>query len=178
MGIVYLATCLVNNKQYIGKTVYRLEKRKTEHIKGLTRCVFHKALRKYGPENFSWEVLHEEDDHEELLRLEIEEIAKHETMIPSGYNMTSGGDGLSGFKHTITKEWRRKNGLAFLGRKHTPETIAKMVRSRTGRKLSAQHRANIIAGRRRALTGARGLAYRKKISAGVRAHLASKKETA
>lgn len=171
MGIVYLATCLVNNKQYVGKTIHGLNSRRDCHLKksrGTGHCVFHKALRKYGGAKFKWDVLHYSDDEEELLSLEIMEIQTRSTMTPDGYNLTAGGQGLAGFKHTMTEEWRKKNQIAFLGRKHSKETKSRMSKTRTGRKLSDKHKANIIAGRRIALDGPKGVAYRNKLSACVK----------
>jgi hypothetical protein len=44
-----------------------------------------------------------------------------------GYNMTLGGDGISGWKMPpVTEEWRRKQSECRIGKKLSPETCAKL----------------------------------------------------
>jgi group I intron endonuclease len=62
--IIYKATNTINGKCYVGQTKYSLEKRKVSHIRSAynaskRRTYFHWALREYGKDNFSWEVLAE-----------------------------------------------------------------------------------------------------------------------
>src|ERR1035438_4765082 len=59
-GIIYIATCLVNDHRYIGKSKGKLRRRKIRHIrdaKNGSNLTFHKALRKHGPHNFVWKIL-------------------------------------------------------------------------------------------------------------------------
>jgi len=84
---------------------------------------------------------------------EVEYISLFDTMEPSGYNQTVGGEGCSGWK--MTEEQRAKISVAnkgrkrsaeiceFLrkrqtGKKHTAETLEKMRQSATGRKHSEE----------------------------------------
>lgn len=52
LGIVYMATNILNGKKYIGQTVKTLSGRKHEHIKhaliGRYTMPFHGSIRKYG----------------------------------------------------------------------------------------------------------------------------------
>lgn len=63
MGIIYLSTNRTNLKKYIGQTIAPLQQRKSEHLyiasrPGDTRNTpFTSAIRKHGPDNFSWEIL-------------------------------------------------------------------------------------------------------------------------
>lgn len=125
MGCVYMARNIANGKCYIGKTVTTMDHRRSWHHAAVGRgegYCFHRALRKYGFDSFTWEVLHEGDDPVELDRLECESIARIGTKRPRGYNLTDGGDGVVG---------------------RTPEVIAKIVAFHTGRKRSDETRRRI-----------------------------------
>lgn len=83
--IIYLITNIVNGKKYIGRTKRGIEHRFRAHLhssKQGSNTYFHKAIRKYGKENFKLEILEESDREEHWI-----EILKPE------YNMTKGGDG-------------------------------------------------------------------------------------
>lgn len=82
---------------YIGKT-YDFEKRKREHIYDMGNGLpFHKALSKYGLENFEWEIIDRAKTDEEIKSKEVYWIKKLNTCIHSkksnGYNITVGGEG-------------------------------------------------------------------------------------
>ena len=96
--LVYVATNKVNNKKYVGMTTQGLKARKTRHLFDARRgsqCHFHNAIRKYGEEAFSWEVVYLGETVEELFEKEIELIAELDTY-KNGYNMTLGGEGSNG----------------------------------------------------------------------------------
>lgn len=83
--IIYCITNNINSKRYIGKTKFSAEKRFQKHVYSANSgsdTYFHKAIRKYGKENFTILVL-EESEAEEYW------IAK----LRPEYNMTKGGDG-------------------------------------------------------------------------------------
>ena len=65
MGIIYKATNNINGKVYVGQTIFSLDNRRKEHIRlskaNFPRYLFHRALKKYGEENFSWDILEECD---------------------------------------------------------------------------------------------------------------------
>lgn len=99
-GIIYLCKNILNSKCYVGQTVSTLQKRKSEHLNvaknnnSKKRYYFHKALSKYGFENFEWIVLWE--GHVELLSdMEIYFINLYDSC-NSGYNLTLGGGGKLG----------------------------------------------------------------------------------
>src|SRR4051812_11349941 len=57
---IYKATNLINSKSYIGFT-RSLRDRKYQHENSARKgsgFAFHAAIRKYGSENFSWEILY------------------------------------------------------------------------------------------------------------------------
>lgn len=95
-GYIYKITNLINQKAYIGKTMFNIEKRWQAH-KRESRAQrsqnrpLYRAINKYGIENFSIEVL-EEVDINELSIKEIYWIGYYDTY-NNGYNATLGGDG-------------------------------------------------------------------------------------
>ena len=105
-GIVYTATNKINSKKYVGITTQGIEPkkmlrhRKLQHIYDATNnrkgVVFHKALNKYGFDNFEWSVVDVAESEEELKYKETFWIRKLSTFIDyhkrCGYNMTEGGE--------------------------------------------------------------------------------------
>jgi group I intron endonuclease len=98
--IIYKVTNNISGKVYIGQTFRSLNTRKWQHISDRHRnrdfSYFHQALNKYGPENFTWEVLEHCDSKEELDEMEFHYIKQYNSLRPSGYNLTLGGDGRVG----------------------------------------------------------------------------------
>lgn len=98
--IIYMATNKINSHKYIGQTVKTLKRRKQDHIltamREVTNMYFHRALRRYKPENFIWEILRECNNIEELNRLEVYYIGLYNTF-NNGYNLTLGGGGSLGY---------------------------------------------------------------------------------
>lgn len=93
---IYLIRNKVNNKVYIGQSK-NVERRWKEHKSRLDNehfecgSIFHKALKKYGVENFSFEII-EECDAEVLNEREIYWISVFNSNNPQfGYNLTKGG---------------------------------------------------------------------------------------
>lgn len=103
MGCVYLSKNKENGKCYIGRTVNNLAQRKREHkssARNGNTSVFWRAIRKYGWKSFVWSVLFESNDFDKLSKMEIKYIKKFQSRTPSGYNVTEGGEGTSGWKHS------------------------------------------------------------------------------
>lgn len=58
IGHIYCVTCLPTGELYFGQTVMSIERRFGKHISKALRnpqCKFHRAIRKYGVENFTVE---------------------------------------------------------------------------------------------------------------------------
>jgi group I intron endonuclease len=110
MNLVYKYTS-PSNKAYIGKTTQSREKRrKWEHkntAKTNPKSAFHKAVCKYGYENFSYEVLINGVPDIIIDGLEIILINLHDT-VANGYNMTSGGEGVDASlaSELMSKRWQ------------------------------------------------------------------------
>ncbi len=117
MGIIYCATNLMNGKQYVGQSIAELDVRRNGHENDARKkkpsgC-FHHALKKYGPDAFTWEVLIANAEYDEIDFLEIYFIEKLGTFSPNGYNMTLGGGGFSGGH---TEEAKKKISAFVKGR--------------------------------------------------------------
>ena len=89
---IYKIQNLINGKIYIGQSVHikaRFNAHKSEARNGNTRPLYN-AIRKYGVENFSFEVI-EECSEEKLNEREIYWIKKYDSF-HNGYNLTPGGN--------------------------------------------------------------------------------------
>lgn len=107
MGCVYRATCNTNGKYYIGKTLGALQDRMYAHKICKDKCLFHKAIRKYGWDDFEWDILYESEDEESLYQKEKLFIKLYNSYMPCGYNMTTGGDG--NYSREFSKDWHFNN---------------------------------------------------------------------
>lgn len=119
-GSIYRITNLVNSKVYIGQTI-DLVKRKQMHFNGHNKScpAIHAAVKKYGKENFIFEILFSNIPFELLDEYEIVEIRKHDSVVPNGYNMNLGGS----FKSELTSQ---KISKAKKGKKRSIESRQKM----------------------------------------------------
>lgn len=114
---IYLITNQINEKRYVGQTVQGLSTRFRDHIRFSKRgsdSYLHQAMGKYGHNRFTINLLATAKDQEELARLEIFWIKTLKTKSPSGYNLTEGGEGCSGFIRS--DENRQKMSLAMKGK--------------------------------------------------------------
>ena len=93
VGIIYGWYCTITDKWYIGQTI-RPEVRFKTHIHESTNQndnnYFHRALRKYGLENFVYCVL-EENVLRENLNMKEQEWIEYYDSFYSGYNLSAGG---------------------------------------------------------------------------------------
>ena len=104
--IIYKVTNNINNKIYVGQTINTLEYRRNQHERSINynntrNNAFSKALKKYGVDNFTWEIIDSADNLEQLNQKEEYWISKLNCLIDSGlgYNIKRGG---SNCKHHPT----------------------------------------------------------------------------
>ncbi len=90
MGIIYMFINQINNKKYIGQTTDEYH-RYYQHKTCYEDSVFHRAIKKYGFNNFTYEHLFESDDIDLLNQKEIEYIKLYNSKVPNGYNVDDGG---------------------------------------------------------------------------------------
>ena len=99
---IYCYVNKINGKKYIGQT-NNLERRKKQHIQDSIHCFqgheisyelpFHRAIRKYGIDNFEYSILEviDTEDWDEVNKLESKYIKKENTIVPNGYNLQCNG---------------------------------------------------------------------------------------
>ena len=118
---IYKVVNQINGKVYIGFDS-KWPNRKIRHLKDARskrsrahNDIFHKAIRKYGQENFVWEVIYQSKDGKHCKdNMENYFIVENHSFInfenSNGYNMTLGGDGMLGFKHS--EKSKLKNSIS------------------------------------------------------------------
>lgn len=118
-GLIYKVTNYITNKIYIGQTTKPLNKRISGHknVIPFHKTYFHNALNQYGENKFIWEILGYCDSREELDEAEITciEFFQSNNKI-YGYNLTKGGKGFNGGKHTEASKQKRLKSIT--GKKH------------------------------------------------------------
>ena len=112
---IYCYTNKINNKKYIGQT-NNLERRKKQHIQDSIHChkgheisynlPFHSAIRKYGIDNFDFEILKiiDTEDWNEVNDIESKYINDFQTICPNGYNLQAQGQANKGLNKTALPE--------------------------------------------------------------------------
>ena len=143
-GCIYLVTNKSNNKKYIGQHHKPdPKKRWAQHKRSKDNCAFAMALRKYGPDNFTWEVLlicpHNKLTEMEGYYAEVFETYTWDT--PGGYNSAwcsiTPNLGLKASLDTL-----KKISQTSLGRKWSQESKEKASQSHAGRKQTPEHTEN------------------------------------
>jgi hypothetical protein len=128
-GGIYKITTLHNNKIYIGSSIF-LRNRKYNHFSRLkankhANQHLQRVYNKYGRQNIKFEYLFNciNEDLMELEQLVMDELKPH-------YNM------------------QKIAGGSALGLKRTKETCEKISNALNGKKLSEEHKRNIVIGRK------------------------------
>lgn len=98
---LYKITNKINQKTYIGIT-NNYKKRWANH--GTENSVISAAIRKYGRDSFTFEVLYSNISIEEIDQLEIDMIKKYDCLVPKGYNVAKGGRYNTGLSQKIGHE--------------------------------------------------------------------------
>jgi len=139
---IYVLQNKINNKIYIGKTNNpnkRIQWHKdiSNMSDNYANCsLIHRAIRKYGFSNFTSCVIEEFDCETSCLDAEKFWIEFFRTNVcrygdQYGYNLTDGGDGVSGFKHS--QEAKEKVSKKNKGRVLSLETRIRMSNGHKGK---------------------------------------------
>ena len=142
--VLYRISCAVNGKAYIGYTKHDAEKRFLVHLLNARwnrKYALADAIRVYGADAFTVETLEVVPGHAEAARLECLYIAAHRSMLPHGYNMTKGGDGVPLPAEKLAEMNEKKRGRC------SPKQL-EANRRRAGQPLSAETRAKLSAARK------------------------------
>ena len=146
---LYLVTNIIDGTMYVGKTARTIADRWNDHLSRVRRGSefhLHRAIRKYGVENFTIEplVLLESDFSDEVSlndgeRLMIRLLRKSSRL----YNLTDGGEGASGW--IPSDETRHKMREAHKGKTFTGEHRRKIGDAQRGKQVSEQERQRLNA---------------------------------
>ena len=135
MTNIYLITNNITNQKYVGKTIHTLEHRFEQHCHDTNNTYIDNAIKAYGCENFSIELLKscEDSDWKYWETFYIKKLHSHWTS--GGYNLSMGGD----FnpmddpevrsRHAVavaSAQHREKQRIASTGRRHSIESRKKM----------------------------------------------------
>jgi group I intron endonuclease len=140
MGTIYLITCLITGKYYVGQTTWPLIQRwsghKTAAKNGKLKGHLQSAINKYGSENFVIETL-TEAPQEQLNNFEQLWIWALDSQ-RTGMNLTGGGDGAG----TLSDEQRAAISRRMKGNQHgAGKTWTPSQRARCGKKTPEQTEA-------------------------------------
>lgn len=98
-GFVYKLTCTTNGKGYVGLSLVAFKKRmqghKSKALSGKLELgcrALNSAIRKYGWDAFTKEIIADKVPKAELGQVEKAMITVHGTLAPRGYNLSTGGE--------------------------------------------------------------------------------------
>jgi len=140
-GIIYLVTCSVNGKHYVGQTVRTLEERWAQHLREAGPQRFetplHRAIRRYGIGAFKLEVLEHIQRRTDLNLKEAEYAYLYDALVPNGYGLRAGNGRGSAFSSlTIfrmrtgavlraqTLEWKQRQRASQIDAQSRPDVRA------------------------------------------------------
>lgn len=104
MNTIYKATNKINGKSYVGFDSDWPKRKKRHKINSnYASGKFYSAIRKYGWNNFVWEIIYQSDDKFHTLNMMEPYFIKEYNTYYEGYNMTKGGEGC--FGATSNKIW-------------------------------------------------------------------------
>lgn len=135
-GIIYKATSISNGKSYIGQTITTLKERIRGHLsERKERTYFGLALKKYGVDDFIWEIIDHVENNETVNKKELEKkLNEKETKWikyfnsfvgwdgSKGYNLTTGGGNFSLAETSVAKRSGERHGLSKLTEKQVKIT--------------------------------------------------------
>ena len=143
---VYITTNTVNDKQYVGD---HSSDNLDDNYLG-SGVAIRKAIKKYGKENFTKQILEQFNTKEEAEGAQIFYIEKFNTLIPNGYNISPSGGIHWGGVHS--DESKRKMSLSKKGKPtwnkgktnvYSEETRLKWSEKRKGKKLSDESKIKL-----------------------------------
>ena len=138
MGYIYKIYNDINEKIYIGQTTkvrptdrWSQHKSDSKNLRKGDNSAIHAAMNKYGVEHFYFEII-EEVDNSKLDEREIFWIAKENSQVPNGYNISSGGLVPRGFESRTKGIPRTEEVKQKLRQAWTPEMRKAMSERMSG----------------------------------------------
>ncbi len=149
-----------SGKSYVGWTSKGTAARWRSHCANAgagIRSAFYTAIRKYGADAFTHEVLERMSTEAGAKRAEQLWIRELRTRAPGGYNLTDGGEGVLGCRALVGRklspshlasvrkahgcpEFRARVSAALRGHPVSPETRAKLSAAQRGRPMTESNR--------------------------------------
>ena len=149
----YKITNLINGKYYYG--IHSTDNLDDWYL-GSGRTI-RKAIKKYGKENFSKEIIADYSTRHEASEHERRVVTKELIELDECYNLRTGGDNLT----FLSEETKRKISEKHKGVKKTPEHIAKCVAGNLGKKRTEETKNKIS----KALSGkSKSIDHKRKLS--------------
>ena len=120
MYYIYKITNKTNNKSYIGFTS-NLKERFKVHRSKQTNLIISRAIRKYGVDNFTFDILYQSFDKDYALNVMEQKYIEEYDTINQGYNQRKGGFALIGsdnymYGKTHSEETKHKISIKAKGR--------------------------------------------------------------
>lgn len=163
---IYCVHCIPTGKKYIGQTIQKIKNRINDHFSrsSNSRYKFHRAIKKYGKDNFIYGII-EECDYDIINEKEMFWIKAYDTF-KNGYNSDTGGKNgrlvseetkrkMSKMqkgknKKPLTEETKRKlsemrrgKNNHFYGKLHSEESKLKMSKAKKGKKHSEETKLKV-----------------------------------
>lgn len=147
---IYKLVNRINGKVYIGFTK-NIKRRLSEHKSAKDNTRLHNAINKYGFDNFTFEIICQTKDGHYCKNILENHFINMFDSFNNGYNLTLGGEGIIGFKHSEmsknkmskpkTDSHKQKLKISrnkridkpMLGKKHSFEARKQMSLSKKGK---------------------------------------------
>ena len=133
MHHLYRITCLANNKVYIGQAKdynQRWRQHKAEAKKDEPSMIVNKAMKKYGIDNFQFDVIATCKTIEDANEVETLLVKQYESHISTGkgYNVSNGG-----MNAPKSDEWKQKVSQSLMGHEVSQEARDKISQGNSGK---------------------------------------------
>jgi group I intron endonuclease len=150
MAVIYKITCVATDDFYVGSTI-KPKRRRWEHWDALKKNQHHCvalqiAWNEYGEDAFDFEIIEEVEDESKLLGIEDMYLAQYAGN-PDCYNTALSTQIPCSTQREVRekitqslKGYYAENEHPRQGRKHTPETLAKIATNRTPPRGEAHYR--------------------------------------
>jgi len=134
---IYKIVNQINGKIYIGFDSCWPKRKNSHkyHTKNRNQHIY-LAFRKYGWDNFTWEVIYQSTDGEHCLNVMEPHFIKEYNSYYTGYNETMGGEGTLG--RQIQDKTKIKISEALKNKPKSKEHLVKMSETRKGKKPSEE----------------------------------------
>lgn len=141
-GIVYMYKNIINDKIYIGQTIHEKRRKREHELSGIlgNEYLFSRAIKKYGFQNFTYQVLFRIDGNGKDVQDRLNFFEKYyikkfkSSNLDFGYNLVEGGNSSLGWvpsEETKAKIKRnhanvKKENHPMWGKHHSEETKRKI----------------------------------------------------